>query len=187
MTKAVRYAPHHQKQINRADKYGKDNCTAYCFAMFADATTIGGSRPTGKYIRSISDEPIPAPNSPGLNIHQMMDVAKKLAIPCNNKTGEVFAAVLASLRTGRVVLAQLDYKELASYRCQANGDFGHAMLLQTLHTDGLHILADDPLCDKAKYYPVAVIKAAMETFGHQAGHSGLFFMESRRNPKVAAP
>lgn len=189
--KARIHRPTHQRQLVSSDKYGKYNCTAYAMAMFADAVTLGGCRVKGRQIRAWSDEPVPDPTSPGLNLSQIIVVANKLGIELDNRTGDTWAEAMDLLDGDRRIIAQVSYAELGKARCQG-ADFGHAILLQARRRRpggiaGWEILANDPLCTAAKWYQDDLVREAMAKFGdetHVPG-AGLRFATSRVVPQIA--
>jgi len=171
---AVIYRAPHLRQLVSSDPYGKYNCSAYCLARAINAATLGGVVVTGRLVRELSSEPIPAPGSPGLNISQLVTVSKKLRVPIVDRTGgtwEDVVAVLDIVGPGRRVIAQLDYATLGDRRCQAGGDFGHAMTLDAIrsHDGRIQVLASDPLCTGLRWYPKSVIRKAMLAFAESSG------------------
>ena len=57
---------------------GAYDCTAWCGAIITDAHTRGGTKLSGRLIRISTDEPIPDPTSPGLNLPQVDAAIYKL-------------------------------------------------------------------------------------------------------------
>ncbi len=171
------YRAPHLKQLVSSDPYGKYNCSAVCLARAVNAATLGGLKISGKEVRAMSDEPVPDPHSPGLNIQQLVNVSKKLRVPIIDRTGGTWADVVAVLDTagpGRRVIAQIEYAKLGTDRCQAGGDFGHALTLDAIRSRGgqSETLASDPLCSGLKWYRSAVIRDAMLAFAVNTGLTG---------------
>ena len=181
----------HMTQRVSSDPYHWQNCTAYCMAMFATDTTLGGLvGMTGRYIRSISNEPIPDPASPGLNLAQMKTVANKLRISYTSQIGQqwdTFAKQVGKAG-GRRAILQVDYDVLQAMIpglvCQKTGKFDHAILVVRVAAT---VMASDPLCTATKEYPIAAIRAAAEKFGRDHGMvgGGLYYAVSRDIPQVA--
>lgn len=59
------------QQLEQGDRFGSVNCTAYGAAFRCDFHTKGAIKTTGAAVRSHSNEPIPDPGSPGLNLGQV--------------------------------------------------------------------------------------------------------------------
>jgi len=59
------------QQLLQGDPYGAFNCTAYAAAWITDAHTAGKTLLTGREVRAHTNEPVPDPNSPGLNLPQV--------------------------------------------------------------------------------------------------------------------
>ena len=59
------------QQLVYGGKTGSVDCTAWGGALCVDAHTRGATKLTGRAIRLASDEPIPDPGSPGLNVGQV--------------------------------------------------------------------------------------------------------------------
>lgn len=181
----------HQTQRVPSDPHWTVNCTAYCMAMFATDTTLGGLvGVTGRYVRAISNEPIPDPASPGLNLAQMKAVAAKLRISFTDHTGngwDTFGKDVGKAG-GRRAILQVDYDVLQAkvpaLVCQRTGDFDHAILVVRVADT---VMASDPLCANTKEYPVDAIRAAAEKFGRDHGMvgGGLYYAVSRDIPHTA--
>lgn len=185
--KIITYRPQHQHQLVSSDPYGKFNCTAYSFAMMVDAVTIGGIKKTGKEIRAMSNEPVPDPKSPGLNIVQLEAIAKKMDFQLFDRTGNSWEQCLEYLQNGQRVILQLDSGDLGASACKVS-DVGHAMLLQAAPDDyrPTEVLGNDPLCKEEKWYPRATLKKAAEHFARQTGiNNGIRFAVSKVVPRVA--
>jgi len=186
MTTARVYRPHHirQRLSLNGSLYG---CTDSSTAMFADAVSVGAVRITEAGVRKMSSEPIPDPASPGLSIPQAIAVLWKLRITAIDKSGQTFDQLGTYLRQERRVLLQHDMFYLND-GC-AHGHVGHCMLLQAERTiDGkMQILGNNPMCNDAKWYPVANLRRAAEAFGDQTGvpGNGIRFAVSHPVPRIA--
>lgn len=159
---AVIYRPKHQRQIVASDPYGSKNCTAVSAAIAFDRATLGGCEINGRQVRAMSDEPIPDPASPGLNIHQIVEVADKLHIELTNWSGHGWDDVIKCLRAGRGVVLQGDYDQMGSYSCQSSFLGNHAIFVNNVNTPGDKGLAYDPLCPAYRYMPLSVLRRYAE-------------------------
>jgi len=162
------YRAPHRRQLVASDPYGRYNCTAYAAARAIDAATVGGLKVDGVTIRALSNEPVPNPSSPGLNIPQVVAVSRKLRVPLYDRSGDGWDAVVGFLDLigpGRRVLAQIDHDAWAE-KCQATGSFLHALTLDALRRkDGrLQILGSDPLCSALRWYDASNVRVAMAAF-----------------------
>jgi hypothetical protein len=159
----------HMTQRVYSDPNWRVNCTAYCAAMLITDATLGGADVTGRIVRAWSSEPNPSPGSPGLNITQIIDVAWQFRVKITDHQKQPWSEAMRLLDDGRRVLMQLDYKELGKYRCQATGDFAHAVVLvRPAEADGF-IRVSDPLCSEGKRIPEAVVKEAARVFARRTG------------------
>jgi hypothetical protein len=112
-------------------------------------------------------------------------VAAKLHIEFNDRQCHTWAELVAAIQECRRVLAQVDYKSLGGERCQAGGDFGHAMVLYNFGSSTGSLRAADPLCTESKVYPSSVIRTAMTVFAKQTGvTTGLRWASSRKVPEI---
>lgn len=175
----------HMTQRVYSDPHWRVNCSAYCLAMCMTDASLGAIKITGRIVRAESNEPNPSPSSPGLNITQMVEVAKKYRVEFTDHQKQPWSVAMNALDEGRRVYMAIDYKELGSYRCQAGGDFGHAIVLvRPAEADGF-IRASDPLCSESKRYPEAVIKEAARVFARRTGVSvGLRWAATRVVPET---
>lgn len=62
-------------QLAMGGSTGPYDCTAWAASRAIGHSTCGAKLPSGRNIRLLSNEPIPDPNSPGLNLPQVQDVA----------------------------------------------------------------------------------------------------------------
>src|SRR6187200_3295282 len=170
---AIYRAPHLTQRIS-SDPYWQFNCAAYALARATNAATLGGLKISGKEVRALSSEPVPDPNSPGLNNAQLVAVSKKLRVPITDKTGETWDDVVSYLDTvgpGYRVLASIDYPAWAE-RCQdINIQFGHQVTLDAVRRkDGImQILGSDPLCTRLEWYRAGNVRDAMVAWGRKTG------------------
>lgn len=176
----------HATQIVPDDPYRRFNCSAYVGEMLFRDETLGGVYITGEQIRALSTEPKPDPKSPGLNIDQIVKVARVLRVDMGDRTGKPWTQLVADMTEGARIMAQIDYKTLGVYRAQP-GDFGHAICIVSMHSNGLSVWASDPLAPAPRWYPVNVIEQAMTVFARQTGIKapGLRYGRSRIVPRIA--
>lgn len=182
------YWHRHMTQRVSSDPHWRENCTAYSAAMLINDATLGGEyQVTGANVRKYSDEPTPDPGSPGLNIPQIINVARdRYKVLLANRIGNGWNELLHELQAGpgRRILIQVEYAPLAGYRCQANGDFPHAMCVVRSSPNAL--LVSDPLCTAAKWIPKANVHAAMSALAKTTGHGSdyLWWAMTRPIPRV---
>ena len=185
---AVIYRAPHLTQRVSSDPYWKFNCTAYAAARAINAATFGGLKVTGRQVRALSDEPVPSPSSPGLNIRQVAAVSRTLRVPLLDRTkaGEGWDDVVAYLKTGRRVVAQIDYAAF-SEQCQDNHGILHAITLDVVRhrpgVDFVEILGSDPLCTGLVWYRASSVRNAMVAFTGSA--NALSFAITRPLPLLA--
>ncbi len=74
------YLPHvlDYQQLPLGGPTGKYDCTAWMAAWLTDAHTSGATKITGRQVRLASNEPVPDPDSPGLNLGQVDTATRKL-------------------------------------------------------------------------------------------------------------
>lgn len=175
----------HMTQRVPKDPHWTVNCTAYCAAMLINDSVLGGlTGITGARIRAMSDEPTPDSGSPGLNIQQIVNVARKLRVPIYDKSGESWATLKGRVGSGASrALVQIYYDALDPYGCQSAGTFGHAAVLVAF--DGSRVRMSDPLCTVTRWYPESAVRHAAEVFAKQTGMSGIRYAVTRVVPKKA--
>lgn len=176
------YRPVQRYQLNKADPIGKFGCSNYSFAMYADAVTIGGLKISGADARKISSEPKPNPQSPGLNIDQLVEVADKLRIDLWDRTGLTWRHLIQFLKEDRRILLQLKNEELKD---GTTTDVPHMILLQAIRSKG--ILGNNPLLKTAFWYNESNVKRAAEEFGRDTNvpGDGIRFAVSKPIPRIA--
>jgi len=140
MSGSYRYIPAFQYQGLYSDPQGWWSCTAYSTAMAVDRATGGGSRITGRQIRALTGV---GPNQ-GLTLPQVMRATDILAVPIVRPIGQ-WSAVMAALKSNRGVVLQGDYDQIPDSINLSSFDGYHAVYLDRLHSDGVHIYMMDPL------------------------------------------
>jgi len=162
----------HMTQRVSSDPHWRVNCMAYAGAMVINDATLGGEfGVTGQNVRKYSDEPNPDPGSPGLNIQQIVNVARdRYRVNLANRIGNDWNTMLHELQSGsgRRIFAAIEYKELGDDRCQAGGDFAHAIVIVRSSPNAL--LVSDPLCSTAKWISKTRVNAAMVAMAKTTGH-----------------
>lgn len=184
------YRPRHQRQIVSNDPYGGVNCAAYSCAMAIERATMGGTLITGQQVRALSNEPIPDPSSPGLNIGQLVAVGRRLYVQIIDKRedDDGWSEVIACLRAQRGVILQGDYDQMGTYSCQKSFRGDHAVYVNHLDTTGTKAWMQDPLCATGKYVPLSVLKAYAEKLARAKGiYPHIFFATTRKTPLMNSP
>lgn len=178
----------HMTQRVTTDPHWAVNCTAYCAAMLIGDATLGGVAITGRQVRGQSDEPQPEPGSPGLNITQIIDVARRHHVRIVDNTRQPWEDLKTAVTHGRRVMLQIDYASLPrDVQCQKGGDFGHAIVVANFNKDGT-VRASDPLCSKQLDYDPEVIRKAAVKFARDTGVSnGLRWCSTRQVPLTTVP
>lgn len=172
------YQPRDTSQLNPNDKYGPVNCTAYSASRIFDYETLGGIATTGALVRALSDEPVPDPTSPGLNLDQIVAVAHRLRVEFENWTDKGWSGVIAALEQRRPVLLQLDAAVLPSAIrpwTPKRKPFPHATVIDWQTSAGLHWY--DPVPGKDRYVTEAQLRPAAEAL-----RRGIFFGVGRVTP-----
>jgi hypothetical protein len=125
---------------------GPVDCTAWAASRAIAHATCGEKVPTGRTIRRHSDEPIPDPASPGLNLYQVADVAREVfGVYLDVRTGWralSWGEYEARRKGGAAAVLQVSYAPIADSLYDAGRGFrgGHA-LFESRH-DTLDSLAD---------------------------------------------
>jgi hypothetical protein len=172
----------HMTQRVPGDTYWRVNCMAYAAAMAVNDAVLGGlAGVSGELVRTYSNEPVPDPRSPGLNIGQVIRVARNhYKVNLADRTGQSWDYLMDRLREGRRIILAIEYKPLGSARCQDGGDFAHAMCL--VRDSGTNtVYASDPLCGTAKNYSENALRAAATALGNENGGK-LFWAMTRPIP-----
>lgn len=120
------------RQLNNGDPYGGYDCLAWTCSGSIAHSTQGRTLTTGTYIRKHSDEPVPDPKSPGLNLVQVAAVAKTLGVYLDVRIGSravTFAEYERRRLDDQGALIQVGYGPIADSRYDAGGGFrgGHGM------------------------------------------------------------
>jgi hypothetical protein len=178
------YKPRHQKQLTPGDPWGKFNCTAYSAAMAFDRETMGGVDVTGKQVRAASSEAYPDPNSPGLNLTQIINVGYRWHIHLESRRGIPWSSFIAQLKAGRGAILQGDYDQMGEWSSQASFKGDHAIYVNHVSGDG-DLYTYDPLAAAAREIPASVLRRYGEKFATKVGTSGVICALTRQTPTLA--
>lgn len=151
------------------DKYGWYNCAAYVGAMGADYATCGAVHVSGAKVRSLTNEPVPDPRSPGLTVTQVQEALGDLGVSVTTFAKASWAQVEAWIDEGRFVGLAVQYAVIRTTRFSGDPAFygGHAIGVPP----GWE--AVDPLCDGRRIgiyryqheaYPRDLLKRAAGAF-----------------------
>lgn len=187
MVTAVRYDPRHQTQLNPNDPHGGVNCSAYAAAMAWDGATHGGFLISGAQVRAASNEPNPDPQSPGLNILQLVTVGNKFHVALANKTHQSFQQAINDLsKRNEYIVLQGDADQLPNTTFLGP----HAITLVAVVSTG--IKSHNPLDKAARIYPLDVLRRYAEKFGRANGlgkapdgDQAIFYASTRQTPDIA--
>lgn len=164
--------------------FNNKNCWAAAASMAADFATRGAFAPGPNVIRDESGD-----NSGGANRGDAARVLKAHGITANTPYGVTWDQVTAKLATGRWgVWLAVDYDMIPDAKsCAPNFNGNHALWLPPIAPDQMgRRAADDPLCDKQKWYPEAVLRGAAEKIARQNA-SGLLVVFVKQQPLPPAP
>lgn len=160
---------------------GNVDCTAYAAALLAAVHSGGRYQPTGREVRLASNEPVPDPKSPGLNLPQVDDAVRKLTAGAIDLDGTPVSVAEAQRRivAGRWGEIQVVRSVLVDAGLGGGSKFGggHAI---TAHTDPAGVLLDgDPLVPH--YMPMAWsdLWAAATAFTRSIGTTGVYALWTR--------
>ena len=173
---------YHAKPIKQTLKFNGKliGCTDTSFAMCVDAATLGGCIVTEKYVRSLSSEAKPDPESPGLNLDQLEGVAQKLRVEFTKVKGGSRANFKVHLRQNRRIVAQLWYAGIGGT------PIGHAVYVESISAKGMARIVD-PMKGVYSLVPEGRLFDAMETFAKKAGvPKGLLYGATRGTQWLSA-
>ena len=115
---------------------GAYDCTAYATALVTDADTMGRVKLTGREIRKASNEPVPNPVSPGLNLTQTRDAVVSLtdgAVRLTLEQAVSQAQAQAQVAAGRYAVVQINRGVLVNRGIVRGFAGGHAVSLNDDH------------------------------------------------------
>lgn len=153
-------------------------CTDTAFAMAVDAATLGGVIVTESQVRKLSTEPVPDPESPGLNLGQLVGVAGKLRIGFADRTGDPWGDLVRELdRNARVVL-QLWYPGIGGPA------IGHAVYVEQVRDSRMRLV--DPMQGRYAWMGEARVHKAARAFAERTGlATGVRWGVTRRTPWIS--
>lgn len=149
MTYCNNFHPQHQAQLTTrwGGRYGSVNCTPCSAGMAGEADTCGSVLFTGAQIRAASNEPIPDPRSPGMNLTQVDAALYKLSggrINLDTHFRYDFDALRKRVEAGAQAILQIQRSVLVA-RGEGHGNGfagGHAI---EIGADSGGVWMDDPL------------------------------------------
>jgi hypothetical protein len=111
-------------------KYGWTSCTAFAGAMAAAFDSCGKVRPTGGQVRQLTNEPVPDPKSPGLNLDQVDDALRKLGVDLDTRKHYPWDELVRRVSAGQGCILQIDTKPFLGTPYQSTaGAIGHAVFV----------------------------------------------------------
>ena len=166
-------------QLTSGDRWGSYNCAAYALAKGLEFDTCGVVQRTGADIRSLTDEPIPNPNSPGLHHGQLRDVAAKFGVRLELINGGPWDEVDDALASGHGVLLAVNYREIRGTTFSGQRSFygNHELfVMPALFTydslaDG-RTSSGTRVFDGPAEYPVSLLRRAAGDFVTRYSSSG---------------
>lgn len=126
------HEPGFRGQLAAGGPYGKYDCTAWSAVFAIDYATCGRTITTGQRIRSLSDEPIPDPRSPGLNLGQVDEVAlRHFGVSLDTRYAYPWAEFARRIAAGEGAILQGEYEVIADSGFDAGRGFrgGHAIFV----------------------------------------------------------
>lgn len=158
------------QQIALGGETGKYDCTAWSAALYTDAHTSGAVKLTGRQIRLASDEKVPDPKSPGLNLDQVDAAVWKLTsaqVDPDTHRGITIAEAQSRIVAGEWAELQVWRGSLVNAGFGGGNSFigGHAI---TVHVSAGAPVIGDPL---VPYYIRATWSAIWRACGHLAVYS----------------
>jgi hypothetical protein len=155
-------------QLSQGGATGPYDCTAWSAAIAIATGSCGKETPSGRIIRLLSDEPVPDPSSPGLNLPQVAAVAlDKYGIYLDVRIGSraVTWAEYEHRRTsGQATLLQGSYAAIAASKYDAGRGFtgGHC-IAETTHAT-YDSLADGRAAGVFRWDGTVYTRAVIQTF-----------------------
>ena len=132
------YVVPNASQLLQGGSTGKYDCTAWAARVVIATSTCGAKVPSGRTIRLQTNEPIPDPDSPGLNLSQVATVAREhYGVYMDVRTGlrkVTWDEYERRRKAGQPAEIQVSYAPIAASKYDAGRGFrgGHAMA-ETTH------------------------------------------------------
>lgn len=153
-------------------------CTDTAFAMAIDGASEGAVMVTEAQVRALSNEAKPDPASPGLNLDQLVQVAKRLHVEFTNRSGDSWSTMLDELAQNARVVAQLWYPVLGG------GSIGHAVYVERVKDGKARIV--DPVKGTYEWVDAGTLRRAMREFADRSQQVvGLRWGVTRRAPWIS--
>lgn len=138
-------APPSFQLASTAGSTGPVDCTAHAAAVTIRSSTCGARTPSGRTIRLQSNEPVPDPASPGLNLDQVDAVAGHYGVNLDVRIGYrsvTWAEYERRRKAGQPTIIQVRYAAIADSKYDAGRGFrGNHAIAETTHA------TYDPLAD----------------------------------------
>lgn len=149
------------------DPNARLNCGAYTGAMLLDAATEGESRVSGYTFRSRTDEPVPNPSSPGLNVTQVAKALQLLGVKDAKATQEVPWDTVRSLARDHFLGLVIRYGDVPkALRFSQTFTGNHMIAVGSLEGDGT-VWVGDPLAYHSVRLPLDAYRSAFTILGSQ--------------------
>jgi hypothetical protein len=133
------------QQLHSGDPHGGVNCTAWCGAILVDANSGGKVTTTGEAIRKATNEPIPDPVSPGLNLPQVdAAINKLLKVDFDTRLGDPILDAETRIKAGRYAIVQVIRGVLVDHGFAGTNGFrgGHAITVHVQPGDDTPIILE---------------------------------------------
>lgn len=161
------YAPKFQPQNPALSHYvyGWSSCTAFSGGMAGDYHTCGGTVLTGARVRQDTNEPVPDPKSPGLNLSQVDAALNRHGIDLDTRYKYPWDVFAARIDSGEGAILQVSYAPIADSKFDAGNGFrgGHAIFVPPTWA-AMDPLADGRAAGVYKYrgeaYPQSLLRKA---------------------------
>lgn len=145
--------------------YGWKSCTAFAAAMAGDYDTCGATVLTGARVRQDSNEPVPDPASPGLNLSQVDASLNRHGIDLDTRYKYPWDQFAARIDAGQGAILQVSYAPIADSRFDAGGGFrGNHAIFVPPRWKVMDPLADGRRSGVYKFhgeaYPESLLRAA---------------------------
>lgn len=152
-------------QLKQGGSTGPYDCTAWAASRAIGHATCGATVPSGRTVRLMSNEPIPDPNSPGLNLPQVQAVAADFGVFLDVHVGYrkvTFAEYERRRKAGQGCIIQVSYGPIADSKYDAGRGFrgGHA-IFESLHAT-VDSLADGRAAGVFRYDGTVYTRSVME-------------------------
>lgn len=133
------------QQLHNGDPYGRFDCTAWSAALVTDAHTQGKTKLTGTQVRAATDEAVPDPASPGLNLPQVdraiYDLTRQ-AVNLDTRLGMARLNAQTLIVDGRWAIVQVNRGILVARGFLEGFSGGHALTVHAREIDAQPVLGD---------------------------------------------